>query len=115
MAVEPPQGTVFVQTTLKVLGGKWKLLILWHLKDEAKRFSELKRLIPEISEKMLIQQLRELEKDAIVSRTVQSAVPLRVEYSFTTYGKSIIPVLQPLCDWGQAHLKWIEQGEKSAT
>ncbi|PZV11700.1 MAG: MarR family transcriptional regulator [Leptolyngbya sp.] len=115
MTVEPPQGTVFVQTTLKVLGGKWKLLILWHLKDGAKRFSELKRLIPEISEKMLIQQLRELEKDTIVSRTVQSAVPLRVEYSFTAYGKSIIPVLQPLCDWGQEHLKWVERGGKSTT
>ncbi|NJL41243.1 MAG: helix-turn-helix transcriptional regulator [Leptolyngbyaceae cyanobacterium SM1_4_3] len=108
MPVEQPAGTVFVQTTLKVLGGKWKLLILWHLKDEAKRFSELRRLIPEISEKMLIQQLRELEKDGIVDRDVQSDVPLKVQYSFTTYGKSIIPVLQPLCDWGQKHLERTE-------
>ncbi|MBW4540051.1 MAG: helix-turn-helix transcriptional regulator [Myxacorys chilensis ATA2-1-KO14] len=108
MAVEHPEGTVFVQTTLKVLGGKWKLLILWHLKDGAKRFSELKRLIPEITEKMLIQQLRELEKDEIVNRNVQSDIPPRVEYSFTAYGRSIIPVLEPLCSWGQEHLKRTE-------
>jgi DNA-binding HxlR family transcriptional regulator len=108
VAVEHPEGTVFVQTTLKVLGGKWKLLILWHLKDGAKRFSELKRLIPEITEKMLIQQLRELEKDEIVNRNVQSDIPPRVEYSFTAYGRSIIPVLEPLCSWGQEHLKRTE-------
>jgi DNA-binding HxlR family transcriptional regulator len=107
--VEQPEGTVFVQTTLKILGGKWKLLILWHLKDGTKRFSELKRLIPEITEKMLIQQLRELEKDEIVNRNVQSDIPPRVDYSFTDYGKSLIPVLKPLCDWGQEHLKRTER------
>lgn len=109
MTTTPPQGTVFVQTALKIIGGKWKLLILWHLKDGGKRFSELKRLIPEITEKMLIQQLRELEKDEIVDRNVQSDVPPRVEYSFTSYGKSLIPVLKPLCDWGQEHLNRIER------
>lgn len=103
-----PEGTVFVKTTLKIIGGKWKLLILWHLKDEAKRFSELKRLIPEITEKMLMQQLRELEKDEIVNRDIQSDVPPKVKYSFTEYGKSLIPVLKPLCDWGQEHLKRME-------
>jgi DNA-binding HxlR family transcriptional regulator len=108
MTAEQPLGTVFVQTTLKVLGGKWKLLILWHLRDGAKRFSELKRLIPEITEKMLIQKLRELEKDEIVNRNIFGDVPPRVEYSFTNYGKSIIPILEPLCDWGQEHLKRIE-------
>lgn len=113
MSAEQPVGAVFVQATLRVLGGKWKLLILWHLKDEPKRFSELKRLIPEITEKMLIQQLRELEKDGIVDRkTYKDATP-RVEYSFTEYGKSIIPVLKPLCDWGQAHLKRIK-GQRTA-
>lgn len=104
MLLKQPKGTIFVQTTLRILGGKWKLLILWHLKDGAKRFSDLKRLIPEITEKMLIQKLRELEKDEIVKRDVQSDVPPKVEYSFTTYGESIIPVLEPLCDWGQKHL-----------
>lgn len=102
--VEQTEGTVFVQTTLKVLGGKWKILILWHLKDQARRFSELKRLMPEITEKMLIQQLRELEKDEVVHRNVFPDVPPKVEYSFTEYGRSIEPVLQVLCNWGEAHL-----------
>jgi DNA-binding HxlR family transcriptional regulator len=103
------EGTRFVQTTLKIIGGKWKLLILWHLKDGKKRFSELKRLIPEVTEKMLIQQLRELERDEIVDRNVQSDVPLRVEYSFTAYGESLMPVFILLCDWGQKHVKRMER------
>jgi DNA-binding HxlR family transcriptional regulator len=102
---EQTEGTVFVQTTLKVLGGKWKILILWHLKDRARRFSELKRLMPEITEKMLIQQLRELEKDEIVNRNVYSDVPPKVEYSFTDYGRSLEPVLSALCNWGEEHFK----------
>jgi DNA-binding HxlR family transcriptional regulator len=101
------EGTLFVQATLKVLGGKWKILILWHLKDKARRFSELKRLIPEITEKMLIQQLRELEKDEIVNRKVYSDVPPKVEYSFTDYGRSLEPALKALCEWGEEHLKRI--------
>lgn len=105
MQEEQTEGTLFVQTTLKVLGGKWKILILWHLKDETRRFSELKRLIPEISEKMLIQQLRELASDGIVNRKVYSEVPPKVEYSFTDYGRSLKPALQALCEWGQEHLK----------
>lgn len=105
MDSELTQGTGFVQTTLKVLGGKWKILILWHLKDEPKRFSELKRLIPEITEKMLTQQLRELEKDGIVSRNVYAEAAPKVDYSFTEYGLSLKPVLQTLCNWGETHLK----------
>lgn len=101
---EPTEGTVYVQATLSVLGGKWKILILWHLKDQTRRFGELKRLMPEITEKMLIQQLRELESDSILARTVYSEVPPKVEYSFTDYGRSLEPVLHALCDWGEAHL-----------
>jgi DNA-binding HxlR family transcriptional regulator len=108
LSLEQPIGADFVQITIKVLGGKWKLLILWHLKDEAKRFSELKRLIPNIAEKMLMQQLRELEKDRIIDRNVRSTVPLQVEYSFTAYGRTLIPAIEPLCDWGKAHLEHLE-------
>lgn len=104
MAAEQTEGTIFVETTLKILGGKWKILILWHLKDNTRRFSELKRLMPEITEKMLTQQLRELEKDGIVNRKDYSELPLKVEYSFTDYGRSLEPVLQVLCGWGQQHL-----------
>ncbi len=107
MQEDQTEGTLFVQATLKVLGGKWKILILWHLKDKARRFSELKRLIPEITEKMLIQQLRELEKDEIVNRKVYSDVPPKVEYSFTDYGRSLEPALKVLCEWGEEHLKRI--------
>jgi DNA-binding HxlR family transcriptional regulator len=107
MQSEPNDRTSFVQATLKVLGGKWKLLILWHLKDSAKRYSELKRLIPEITEKMMIQQLRELERDGIISRKTLADIPPKVEYAFTAYGRTLIPIFKPLCEWGQEHLKRI--------
>lgn len=107
MESEQIDGTPFVQATLKVLGGKWKLLILWHLKDQPRRYSELKRLIPAITEKMMIQQLRELESDGIVSRNTLAEMPPKVEYAFTDYGRTIIPIMKPLCDWGQKHLKRI--------
>jgi len=111
MQEDQTKETIFVQTTLKVLGGKWKLLILWHLKDNNRRYSELKRLIPEITEKMLIQQLRELEDDGLVHRNVFSEVPPKVEYSFTEYGRSLEPVLQTLCNWGEQHLKRLESDQ----
>ncbi len=98
------EGTEFVQATLKVLGGKWKILILWHLCDEVKRFSELKRLMPGISEKVLAQQLRELEKDGLVLRVSHPSKSPKVEYSFTDYGRSLIPVLEALCHWGEQHM-----------
>jgi DNA-binding HxlR family transcriptional regulator len=105
MTTEQQDGRQFVQTTLGVLGGKWKILILWHVRDRPKRFSELKRLIPEISEKVLIQQLRDLEKDGIVHRQDYAEMPPKVEYSFTEYGRSLKPVLRMLCNWGEEHLK----------
>ena len=108
---EQTVGTVYVQATLSVLGGKWKILILWHLKDQTRRFGELKRLMPEITEKMLIQQLRELESHGIVTRVVYLEVPPKVEYSFTDYGKSLEPVLKVLCDWGEIH--WQRSQEQS--
>jgi DNA-binding HxlR family transcriptional regulator len=105
MPAEQPLGTIAVETTLAVLGGKWKLLILWYLQDGARRYGELKKLMPGITEKMLIQQLRELEHDGIVARTVYLEVPPKVEYSFTEYGKSLIPVFNVLCAWGEAYLQ----------
>jgi len=105
MQSEQNDGTNSVQATLKVLGGKWKLLILWHLKDKARRYSELNRLISEITEKMLIQQLRELERDGIISRKTLAKMPPKVEYAFTDYGRTLIPVFKPMCEWGQGHIK----------
>ncbi|HSM80396.1 MAG TPA: helix-turn-helix domain-containing protein [Nodosilinea sp.] len=98
------EGTDFVQATLKVLGGKWKILILWHLRDDAKRFNELKRLMPTISEKVLTQQLRELERDGLVLRLTHPSKSPKVEYMFTEYGRTLMPVLQALCLWGERHL-----------
>jgi DNA-binding HxlR family transcriptional regulator len=106
---EQLDGPSVVQATLRVLGGKWKLLILWHLKDEPKRYSELKRLIPGVTEKMLIQQLRELELDDIISRNKLTETPLRVEYAFTAYGETIKLVIEPLCEWGRKHLSRMDQ------
>lgn len=93
-----------VRTTLNVLGGKWKLLILSYLLEEPRRYGELKRLMPEITEKMLIQELRDLEADGIVARTVHQVVPPRVDYSLTEQGQSIRPFFSALLDWGFQYL-----------
>jgi DNA-binding HxlR family transcriptional regulator len=108
MDTEQLDGRKFVRTTLGVLGGKWKILILWNIRDRPQRLSELKRLIPAISEKVLIQQLRDLEKDGIVYRHNYGEMPPKVDYSFTEYGKSLKPVLKMLCKWGEEHLKRTE-------
>ena len=94
----------------EVIGGKWKALILWEVSDEPRRFGELKRLVPGISEKMLIQQLREMEADGIVRRTVFREVPPKVEYSVTPRGSSLNKALGPLADWGEQ--KMLEQQRK---
>ena len=93
-----------VRTTLNLLGGKWKLLILASLLDGAHRYGELRRLMPEITEKMLIQELRELEADGLVARTVHQQVPPKVEYALIGPGEQVRPVLQALLGWGADYL-----------
>jgi DNA-binding HxlR family transcriptional regulator len=101
---ESQLGECPVETTLAVIGGKWKPLILWHLgEDGVRRFSELQRIIPGITRKMLTQHLRELERDEIVARKIFREVPLRVEYSLTKYGQTLRPLLRALCHWGSKH------------
>ena len=85
----------------EVIGGKWKALILWEVSEKPRRFGELKRLVPGISEKMLIQQLREMEADGLVRRKIFREVPPRVEYSVTPRGSSLNKALGPLADWGE--------------
>lgn len=92
-----------LSTTLNVLGGKWKAVILWHLIDKTRRFSEIKHLIPDITQKMLTHQLRELEADSLIHRKVYAEVPPRVEYSLTDYGRTLIPVLEAMAQWGSEH------------
>lgn len=92
-----------VETSIDVLAGKWKILILWYLLSETKRFNELQKLLPRTTQKMLIQKLRELEKDGIVHREVYPVVPPKVEYSLTSYGQSLKPILKTLYLWGKIH------------
>jgi len=90
-----------VELALQVIGGKWKPIILWHLRDvERLRFGELKRQMPNVTQKMLTQQLRELEADGLLLRTVYPQVPPRVEYALTELGRSVLPVLAQLSSWG---------------
>lgn len=93
---------------LDVIGGKWKALLLWRIHSQPRRFGELKRLVPDISEKVLIQQLREMEADGIVHREVFHQVPPKVEYSVTGFGASLDNALIPLADWGNKHAKRIK-------
>lgn len=94
-----------VEATIELIGGKYKAVILWHLTDGKKRFSELKRLIPKATEKMLAQQLRDLESDGLIIRTVYPVVPPKVEYSLSEFGESIIPVLDSMCNWGNEYIR----------
>ncbi len=87
--------------TMNYIGGKWKTVVLWYLKNEKKRFSELKKLIPDITEKMLSIQLKKLEEDGLVYRNVFAEVPLRVEYSLTDFGKTLLPLLEEVARWGR--------------
>jgi DNA-binding HxlR family transcriptional regulator len=112
MSTAPKDRTHLVQTTLGILGGKWKILILWNIRDRPQRLSELKRLIPTISEKMLIQQLRELEQDGIVHRHDYGEMPPRVDYSFTAHGETLKPIFPVLCKWGELHLKHLEMDDR---
>ncbi|WP_375435875.1 winged helix-turn-helix transcriptional regulator [uncultured Hymenobacter sp.] len=94
-----------VRTTLNVLGGKWKLLVLSYLLQGTRRYGELRRLTPEITEKMLIQELRELEQDGIVERTVYQQVPPKVEYTLTERGQRVRPLLEAMTTWGLDYLQ----------
>ncbi len=98
-------GCSSVKTTLDVIGGKWKPLIMFLLTKETMRFSELQKGIGGITQKMLTQQLRELESDKLISRKVYAQVPPKVEYSITSYGKTLIPVFKTMHQWGLVHTK----------
>lgn len=90
-----------VETTLRVVGGRWKVLVLYHLLEGTKRFSELTRLLKGVSARTLSKQLRELEADGVVSRKVYPQVPPKVEYSLTATGRKLKPVLTAMHVWGE--------------
>ncbi|MCL2633609.1 MAG: helix-turn-helix transcriptional regulator [Oscillospiraceae bacterium] len=94
-----------VVATLSMIGGKYKAIILWHLMEEVRRFGELQKLIPQATQKMLTQQLRELEKDGLIIRTVYPVVPPKVEYQLSDLGRSIKPILDTMFEWGTGYMK----------
>jgi DNA-binding HxlR family transcriptional regulator len=93
-----------VTAAVKVLAGKWKVAILWHLDAGTKRFAELRGLLPGVSEKVLTEQLRQLEADGLVQRQAANSSPPRVSYQLTSPGKELMPWMLGLCDWGTRHL-----------
>jgi DNA-binding HxlR family transcriptional regulator len=110
---EPPEPSVYLYdpercpwtATWRVIGGKWKGILWWRLSNGLGRFGELQRAIPQITKKMLAQQLRELERDGVVRREELPSVPPRVEYSLTEYGASLGPAIGAICTWGMQHLQ----------
>lgn len=97
-----------VSVTQNILMGKWKLSILWILSQKTRRFNELQRLIPNIARGVLTQQLRELERDNLVHREVYREVPPKVEYSLTDIGRSFIPVMMSIMEWGIGYIRETE-------
>jgi DNA-binding HxlR family transcriptional regulator len=106
------------ERALQIIAGRWKALVLYYLFKGPKRLSQLMRLVPRASQKVLIQQLREMEAHGIVHREIFKEVPARVEYSATPLGASLEPVIASLCDWGRKHavaLNEIERADECAT
>jgi DNA-binding HxlR family transcriptional regulator len=102
------------ERALKVIAGRWKAVLLYHLFDGPKRLSQLRRLVPAVSQKVLIQQLRELEEHGLVDREIFRQVPPRVDYSATALGLSLEPVLLALCEWGQRHAAELNELDRVA-
>lgn len=104
------------ELTLTIIGGKWKMLIMWHLgKEGTKRFGELKSMMPGITQRMLVSQLRELEEDQIVHRKVYPVVPPKVEYSLTEHGRSLMPILESMDEWGKNYMETVIEPEMNNT
>lgn len=90
-----------MDVTMNFIGGKWKTVVIWYLRNKTMRFGELRKQIPDITEKMLSLQLKSLEEDGIVKREVFAEVPLRVEYSLTPFGKTLLPIVESIAKWGR--------------
>ena len=102
------------ERALKVIGGRWKPVILYHLFDGPKRLSELKRLAPSASQKLLIEKLREMEEHGLVHREIFRQVPPRVDYSATRLGLTLEPVIMSLCEWGRRHAAELNELDRLA-
>ncbi|MBW4658170.1 MAG: helix-turn-helix transcriptional regulator [Drouetiella hepatica Uher 2000/2452] len=102
-----------VEATLDVIGGRWKGVILFHLTSGTKRFNQLQRLVQGCTQRMLTLQLRELEKDGVVERTVYAQVPPKVEYSLTEFGRSLEPILLLMREWGDRYIQQLDDTQQS--
>ena len=99
-----------VEAAIGIVGGKWKSVILWHLlNDDVLRFGEIRKILPKMTQRMLTTQLRELEEDGLIHREVYPQVPPKVEYSLTTLGQSLAPILYALKKWGDQHMNLFGQ------
>ncbi|KAB8320824.1 helix-turn-helix transcriptional regulator [Tolypothrix campylonemoides VB511288] len=105
--------TCEVETTLRVIGGRWKVLIIRELMGGVKRFGELQRALDGITQKMLTQQLREMEEDGIIHRKVYPQIPPKVEYSLTPLGESLQPILYAMHEWGVKHVSQINSKKRN--
>ena len=94
-----------VEATVKIMGGKYKPVILWNLADGKMRYGQIHSVIPAVTDKVLTQQLREMERDGLISRKVYPQVPPKTEYSLTDFGKTLMPVLDAMCNWGRDYLE----------
>lgn len=103
-----------VEAAIEVIGGKWKGVVLYHLHDGTKRFNELRRIIPSVTQRMLTRQLRELEMDGVIERKVYAEVPPKVEYSITEFGKSLTPIIAALEQWGNQHIDVLTATRRAA-
>ena len=103
-----------IQSAITLIGGKWKLPILYNLREGKKRFNELKRALPGVTQKMITHQLREMERDGLIVRKVYAEVPPKVEYSLTPIAKKLEPILASLCAWGSEHREAHKVPEKTS-
>jgi len=100
LSENPNENKCPVEVAVDVLSGKWKVLVLWYLQDHKRRFNELQRLLPGVSQKVLSEQLKELERDGIIKRRVYPEIPPKVEYELTNKGAKVKPILNSLFTWG---------------
>ena len=104
-----------IDVTLSVIDGRWKGTIIWKLLGGPMRTNELRKSIPEITERMLLRHLREMTEAGILERHEEQGLPLRVSYSITSYGHTLLPVLDTLCSWGRRHLNRFSTAEPHST
>lgn len=102
-----------VAFTLDLLGGKWKLVVLYQLSQGTRRFRELQRLIPLVTPRMLIKVLKELEEQGVIHREIYPVVPPKVEYSLTEQGRTVLPLIREIKQWGSSYLERTQRAEKS--